>query len=195
MFKTLFDLRNNRSVSKLSSLACTVAVGASLMAAAPAPSTPVAKPVNQPVADSEADIPEREQVLLRGTTIGSYFWDDASGRNGDTGLPASGLPMQKGMFASPSWPLGTEGYVIYKGKKARFFIGDRGPGIPSERGVMLDIDGPTFAELTGERWNPDTLTVTGDKGHIEVEYVVTKWGDGPGTRGEPLPFSTGAWRR
>src|SRR5690606_2149417 len=60
-----------------------------------------------------------ERKLLVGTTKASYFWDDGSGRQGDTGLPASGKPMQKGLFASPSWPLGTEGYVIYKGKKAK----------------------------------------------------------------------------
>ncbi len=194
MFKTWFDLRNNQSVSKLSALACTVAVGASLMAAAPAPVAPVVKPVNQTITAVDDAAPVREEILLRGTTVGSYFWDDSSGRNGDTGLPAIGLPMQKGMFASPSWPLGTEGYVIYKGKKAPFFIGDRGPGVPSERGVMLDLDGQTFAELVGERWNADSLTVTGDEGHIEVDYVVTKWGDGPGTPGSPLPFSSGAWR-
>ncbi|GIH69831.1 hypothetical protein [Sphaerimonospora thailandensis] len=194
MFKTLFDLRNNRSVSKLSALACTVAVGASLVAAAPAPVAPVVKPVNQTVTASDNTAPMQEEVLLRGTTLGSYFWDDASGRQGDTGLPAIGLPMQKGMFASPSWPLGTEGYIFYKGKKAPFFIGDRGPGVPSESGVMLDIDGKTFAELVGESWNEDSLTVSGDEGHIQVDYVVTKWGDGPGTPGEPLPFSSGAWQ-
>lgn len=194
MFKTWFDLRNSQSVSKLSTLVCIVAVGATLTAAAPAPVTPVVRPVNQTTAAVDDAAPAQEEVLLRGTTVGSYFWDDASGRNGDTGLPASGRPMQKGMFASPSWPLGTEGYVIYKGKKAPFFIGDRGPGIPSERGVMLDIDGQTFAELVGQKWNTDSLTVSGDEGHIEVEYVVTKWGDGPGTPGHPLPFSSGAWR-
>ncbi|WP_433497616.1 hypothetical protein ACQP1K_22145 [Sphaerimonospora sp. CA-214678] len=181
-------------MSKLSALACTVVVGVSLTAAAPAPVAPVVKPVSQTITAMEDAVPVREEVLLRGTTVGSYFWDDASGRNGDTGLPAIGLPMQKGMFASPSWPLGTEGYVIYKGKKAHFFIGDRGPGVPSERGVMLDIDGQTFAELVGERWNTDSLTVSGDEGHIEVDYVVTKWGEGPGTPGRPLPFSSGAWR-
>ena len=137
-----------------------------------------------------------ERKLLVGTTKASYFWDDGSGRQGDTGLPASGKPMQKGLFASPSWPLGTEGYVIYKGKKAKFFIGDRGPGVPSSHGVMLDIDGKTFAELTGGTWNPNTLTVQGNGGlgHINVSYVITKWGDGPGRRGKPVPFATGAYR-
>ncbi|RJL20553.1 hypothetical protein D5H75_39290, partial [Bailinhaonella thermotolerans] len=67
-----------------------------------------------------------EKALLTGSTKGSYFWDDASGRAGDTGIPAIGKPMQKGLFSSPSWPLGTEGYITYQGKKADFFIGDRG---------------------------------------------------------------------
>lgn len=188
--KTLFDLRDNRRISVAVTLAGAAALTASLVAAAPAP---VAQPVKQSVAAS-AIVPEHETVLLEGSTTGSYFWDDSSGRQGDTGLPAIGKPMQKGLFASPSWPLGTEGYVIYKGKKAKFFIGDRGPGVPSDSGVMLDIDGKTFAELTGTTWNEDTLTVGGDLGHIPISYVVTKWGDGPGLRGEPVPFSSGAWK-
>jgi Uncharacterized protein conserved in bacteria len=151
-------------------------------------------------AKAEAEAKKRaaqaERKLLVGTTRASYFWDDGSGRQGDTGMPASGKPMQKGLFASPSWPLGTEGYVIYKGRKAKFFIGDRGPGVPSSHGVMLDIDGKTFAELTGGTWNPNTLTVQGNGGlgHINVTYVITKWGDGPGRRGKPVPFATGAYR-
>jgi hypothetical protein len=133
--------------------------------------------------------------LLKGSTKASYFWDDASGRAGDTGLPASGKPMQKGMIASPSWPLFTEGYVIYKGKKAPFFVGDRGPGTPSSSGIMIDIDAKTFAELTGGTFNSNTLAVEGNGGlgHIDVQYVVTKWGDGVGKKNYPMAFSTGAW--
>ncbi|GAA0376057.1 hypothetical protein GCM10009530_28190 [Microbispora corallina] len=204
--KTLFDLRHNRSVACVAMCAGAVVVGGSLIAAAPAP---VGKPVNQAVTTVSAALsatavsaaalpgavlPVNERVLLRGSTKGSYFWDDSSGRQGDTGLPAIGKPMQKGLFASPSWPLGTEGYIFYNGKSAKFFIGDRGPGVPSDEGVMLDIDGKTFAQLTGNDWNDDTLTVNGEDGHIQVDYIVTKWGDGPGTRGEPLPFSSGAWQ-
>ncbi|GAA3161887.1 hypothetical protein GCM10010466_61090 [Planomonospora alba] len=135
------------------------------------------------------------QVMLKGSTTASYYWDDASGRNGDTGLPASGKPMQKGLAASPSWPLMTEGYVLYKGRKAPFFVGDRGPGIPSDRGVMLDLDAKTFAELTGGQFNAETLGVDGNGGlgHIEVDYVVTKWGKGVGRKDHPVPFATGAW--
>ena len=138
-----------------------------------------------------------EKILLKGSTTASYFWDDGSGRAGDTGMPASGKPMQKGLAASPSWPLLTEGYVIYKGKKAPFFVGDRGPGEPSNRGIMLDLDAKTFAELTGGRFNPNTLHVDGigGQGHIEVEYVITKWGPGVGKKNHPVPFSTGAWSR
>ncbi|GAA1670374.1 hypothetical protein GCM10009733_079700 [Nonomuraea maheshkhaliensis] len=136
-----------------------------------------------------------EKVLLKGSTTASYFWDDASGRAGDTGLPASGKPMQKGLAASPSWPLMTEGYVMYKGKKLPFFVGDRGPGEPSNRGIMLDLDAKTFAELTGGRFNSSTLGVdgVGGQGHIEIDYVITKWGDGPGKKNYPVPFSTRAW--
>ncbi len=147
---------------------------------------------NQPATAASAQVTER--VLLKGSTKASYFWDDASGRQGDTGLPAIGKPMQKGLFASPSWPLGTEGYVFYNGKKAPFFIGDRGPGIPSSSGVMLDIDGKTFAELTGGSFSDSSLTVSGfDAGHIKVDYVITKWGSGPGKKNYPVPFSAGAW--
>ncbi|MFC4566133.1 hypothetical protein ACFO4E_30130, partial [Nocardiopsis mangrovi] len=121
----------------------------------------------------------------------SYFWDDGSGINGDTGAPASGEPMQEGLAASPSWPLGTEGYVEYNGKKEDFFIGDRGPGDPAgDCNVLLDLDGKTFAKLTGEKWNDTDLTVTGDKGHIDVQYHITKWGDGNGTEGAPQPMGT-----
>ncbi|MGI5118298.1 hypothetical protein ACQEU5_01985 [Marinactinospora thermotolerans] len=132
-----------------------------------------------------------QESLQRGEVKASYFWDDGSGINGDTGAPASGEPMQKGLFASPSWPLGTEGYVTYNGKKAEFFIGDRGPGVPShDCNVLLDMDGKTFAELTGGTWNDTTLVVedAGGLGHVNVEYTITKWGDGHGTPGAPHPF-------
>ncbi|MCK2216200.1 hypothetical protein MF672_020695 [Actinomadura sp. ATCC 31491] len=136
-----------------------------------------------------------QATLLTGSTTASYFWDDSSGRAGDTGLPAAGKPMQKGLAASPSWPLMTEGYVMYQGKKLPFFVGDRGPGEPSDRGVMLDLDAKTFAELTGGKFNPDTLGVDGvsGEGHIKIKYVITKWGDGVGRKSHPVAFSTGAW--
>ncbi|WP_308442278.1 hypothetical protein [Planotetraspora kaengkrachanensis] len=179
-------VRAHRTVSSVTTAACAAMIGASIMGAAP-----VVKPASDTIV-SPAGV-QNEQVLLRGSTSGSYFWDDGSGRQGDTGQPAIGKPMQQGLFASPSWPLGTEGYVFYNGRKAKFFIGDRGPGNPSNDGVMLDIDGKTFADLVGTSWNSDTLTVGGSQGHIDVEYVVTKWGAGPGKRGEPVPFSSGAW--
>ncbi|WP_236051934.1 hypothetical protein [Nonomuraea cypriaca] len=149
------------------------------------------------VAGTAAHADSDEKALLKGSTTASYFWDDASGRAGDTGLPASGKPMQKGMAASPSWPLMTEGYVVYEGKKMPFFVGDRGPGEPSSRGIMLDLDGKTFAELTGGTFNTDSLYINGNggKGHIKLDYVITKWGDGPGKKNHPVPFSTGAYAR
>ncbi|WP_245657385.1 hypothetical protein [Herbidospora mongoliensis] len=136
-------------------------------------------------------------AVLTGKTTASYFWDDASGRAGDTGLPASGKPMQKGMAASPSWPLGTEGYVVYKGQKKPFFVGDRGPGVPSSKGIMLDLDGQTFAELTGGTFDMTSLAVkdNGGAGHIPIEYHITKWGTGTGLKADPVPFAIGAWRR
>ncbi|MCW2911971.1 MAG: hypothetical protein JWN52_39 [Actinomycetia bacterium] len=125
------------------------------------------------------------QVLLKNQTLGSYYWDTGSSGNGDTGAPASGLPMQEGCFASPSWPMGTRGYVEYNGKRADFFICDRGPGTPSQNGVMLDIDGITYAKLTGGKWaNPNVVGGTGQSGHVPVTYYVTHWGDGPG-KGAP----------
>ena len=125
-----------------------------------------------------------------GKVTATYFWDDGSGINGDTGAPAGGEPMQKGLFSSPSWPLGTKGYVVYEGKKADFFIGDRGPGVPSnDCNVLLDMDGQTFAELTGETWNDTNYTVSGGNGHLQnVEYFITEWGDGAGDEGAPYPF-------
>lgn len=139
---------------------------------------------------------DSETILLKGSTKASYFWDDSSGRAGDTGLPASGKPMQKGMIASPSWPLFTEGYVVYKGKKAKFFVGDRGPGVPSNNGVMIDLDAKSFADLTGGTFNPSTLGVdgVGGMGHIKVDYVVTKWGNGVGKKNHPVAFASGAWK-
>ncbi|WP_327090045.1 hypothetical protein OIE66_05340 [Nonomuraea sp. NBC_01738] len=135
--------------------------------------------------------------LLKGSTTASYYWDDASGRAGDTGLPAGGKPMQKGLAASPSWPLFTEGYVVYKGKKEPFFVGDRGPGRPSNNGIMLDLDAKTFAALTGGKFNPNSLGVDGigGEGHIKIDYVITKWGPGVGKKNHPVAFSTGAWGR
>lgn len=143
-----------------------------------------------------ASSPATEPVLLKGSTKASYFWDDSSGRAGDTGLPASGKPMQKGMIASPSWPLLTEGYVLYNGKKAKFFVGDRGPGVPSSSGVMIDLDAKTFADLTGGTFNSSTLGVDGvdGQGHIKVQYVITKWGDGVGKKNYPVAYASGAWK-
>ncbi|MFI6298941.1 hypothetical protein ACIBEJ_45645 [Nonomuraea sp. NPDC050790] len=148
-------------------------------------------------ATAHADDFSEKKPLLKGSTTASYYWDDASGRNGDTGLPASGKPMQKGLAASPSWPLLTEGYVIYKGKKEPFFVGDRGPGVPSNRGIMLDLDAKTFASLTGGKFNSSSLTVdgVGGQGHIKIDYVITKWGPGVGKKNHPVAFSTGAWSR
>jgi hypothetical protein len=135
------------------------------------------------------DLKPANKVLLQGKTEGSYFWDTGSSGNGDTGPTASGQAMREGCFASPSWPLGTKGYVKYRGRKHGFFICDRGPGAPSHHGVMLDIDGITYAKLTGGKWVcPDVEGGSGQAGHISVTYTVTHWGSGNGTTGLPTPF-------
>jgi hypothetical protein len=154
-------------------------------------SAPSATPT--PTAKAPRPVPKKTpagpKVLLSGTTKGSYFWDTGDSGNGDTGAPASGLPMQEGCFASPSWPMGTKGYVEYKGKKHTFFICDRGPGTPSHDGVMLDIDGVTYAKLTGGTWDkPEVVGGDGQDGHIAVKWYVTQWGTGSGTKGMPRPL-------
>lgn len=133
---------------------------------------------------------ENDTPIQHGKVDATYFWDDGSGMQGDTGLPASGEPMQKGLFSSPSWPLGTKGYIEYEGQTAEFFIGDRGPGHPSnDCDILLDLDGKTFAELTGQTWDAENYVVTGGNGHLyDVEYYITEWGDGAGQEGAPHPF-------
>lgn len=133
---------------------------------------------------------ENDTPIQHGKVDATYFWDDGSGMQGDTGLPAGGEPMQKGLFSSPSWPLGTEGYIEYEGQTAEFFIGDRGPGDPSNGcDVLMDLDGETFAELTGQTWDAENYVVTGGNGHLyDVEYYITEWGDGDGEEGAPHPL-------
>ncbi|QFG26349.1 hypothetical protein [Actinomadura sp. WMMB 499] len=133
---------------------------------------------------------KKDKVLLSGETKASYFWDDGSGIRGDTGAPASGEPMQKGMFASPSWPMMTKVKVSYNGRSVTGFVGDRGPGEPSHRGIMLDLDTYTFRYLLdGGEPESDYDTGTG-QGHLEgLKWEVLEWGDGAGERGEPQPFN------
>ncbi|GAA4237683.1 hypothetical protein GCM10022254_50490 [Actinomadura meridiana] len=129
-------------------------------------------------------------ALLSGKTTASYFWDDGSGVNGDTGDPASGKPMQKGMFASPSWPMMTKVKVSYKGRSITGFVGDRGPGKPSHRGVMLDLDTYTFRYLLdGEKPN-SKYNAGGGEGHLKIKWEVLDWGSGAGKKGAPKPFGS-----
>ncbi|MDL4817729.1 hypothetical protein [Actinomadura opuntiae] len=127
--------------------------------------------------------------VLAGSTTASYFWDDGSGVNGDTGAPASGKPMQKGLFASPSWPMNTKVKVSYKGRSVTGFVGDRGPGEPSHRGVMLDLDTYTFRKLVDGK-KPASKYDTGTSvGHLKgVKYQVLSWGHGAGKKGTPKPL-------
>lgn len=130
------------------------------------------------------------EVLLSGTTTASYFWDDGSGVRGDTGAPASGKPMQKGMFASPSWPMLTKVKVSYNGRSVTGFVGDRGPGEPSHRGIMLDLDTYTFRYLL-DGGKPESKYVAGSgQGHLKgLKWEVLDWGKGPG-KGKPQPFGS-----
>jgi hypothetical protein len=132
-----------------------------------------------------------QKVLLSGKTTMSYFWDDGSGLRGDTGAPASGKPMQKRMFASPSWPMLTKVKVSYKGRSVTGFVGDRGPGEPSHRGVMLDLDTHTFRYLYDGK-KPDSDYDAGvSAGHLKgAKYEVLKWGKGPGEKGKPQPLGS-----
>ncbi|MFF0524570.1 hypothetical protein ACFYTC_38255 [Actinomadura nitritigenes] len=131
----------------------------------------------------------KTRAVLSGSTTASYFWDDGSGVNGDTGAPASGKPMQKGMFASPSWPMNTKVKVTYQGRSVTGFVGDRGPGEPSHRGVMLDLDTYTFRHLVDGK-KPTSKYDTGTSaGHLKgVKYQVLSWGHGAGTKGAPKPL-------
>jgi hypothetical protein len=144
---------------------------------------------------AEKKAPKRDKkktkALLTGTTTASYFWDDGSGINGDTGAPAGGKPMQKGLFASPSWPLHTKVKVSANGRSVTGFVGDRGPGEPSHRGVMLDLDTYTFRYLL-DGGKPDSKYDAGTgEGHIKgLKYEVLKWGSGPGEKGKPQPFGS-----
>ncbi|MFD0903213.1 RlpA-like double-psi beta-barrel domain-containing protein [Actinomadura sediminis] len=146
-----------------------------------------AKPAKPDAAKDKKD----EDVLLSGTTTASYFWDDGSGIRGDTGAPASGEPMQEGMFASPSWPMMTKVRVSYNGRTVTGFVGDRGPGEPSHRGIMLDLDTHTFRYLLdGGEPESDYDAGTG-QGHLKgLKWEVLEWGDGAGERGEPQPFGS-----
>ncbi|WP_242902477.1 RlpA-like double-psi beta-barrel domain-containing protein [Actinomadura terrae] len=139
--------------------------------------------------DSAKRTKKSSKALLAGKTTASYFWDDGSGVNGDTGAPAGGKPMQKGLFASPSWPLHTKVRVTYDGRSVTGFVGDRGPGSPSHRGVMLDLDTYTFRYLLdGEKPSSKYNAGTGE-GHIKgVKWEVLKWGSGAGKRGAPRPL-------
>ncbi|MBA9006269.1 hypothetical protein [Thermomonospora cellulosilytica] len=134
---------------------------------------------------------ETTRALLTGTTTASYFWDDGSGVRGDTGAPASGKPMQKGMFASPSWPMLTKVKVTYKGRSVTGFIGDRGPGEPSHRGIMLDLDTYSFRYLQDGGKPESKYDAGGGMGHLKgVKYEVLEWGKGPGKKGVPQPFGS-----
>ncbi|TDE22108.1 hypothetical protein [Actinomadura sp. 6K520] len=131
------------------------------------------------------------KALLSGTTTASYFWDDGSGVRGDTGAPASGKPMQKGMFASPSWPMLTKVKVSYKGRTVTGFVGDRGPGEPSHRGIMLDLDTYTFRYLLDGGKPSDKYNAGTGEGHLKgLKWEVLEWGKGAGQKGKPRPFGS-----
>ncbi|GAB3281088.1 hypothetical protein GCM10027589_08190 [Actinocorallia lasiicapitis] len=132
---------------------------------------------------------DEAKALLAGSTTASYFWDDGSGVNGDTGAPAGGKPMQKGLFASPSWPLHTKVKVSYNGRSVTGFIGDRGPGSPSHRGIMLDLDTYTFRYLLDGKKPASKYNAGTGQGHLKgLKWEVLEWGKGAGKKGQPQPF-------
>ncbi len=134
---------------------------------------------------------KKAKALYAGTTTASYFWDDGSGINGDTGAPAGGKPMQKGLFASPSWPLHTKVKVTYNGRSVTGFVGDRGPGKPSHRGIMLDLDTYTFRYLYDGKQPSSKYNAGVGAGHLKgVKYEVLQWGKGAGKKGAPQPFGS-----
>ncbi|MCP9955853.1 hypothetical protein [Actinomadura madurae] len=153
---------------------------------------PEAKPAEKPaVAKDSNNAKKGPKALLSGKTTSSYFWDDGSGVRGDTGAPASGKPMQKGMFASPSWPMLTKVRVTYKGRSITGFVGDRGPGEPSHRGVMLDLDTYTFRYLLDGKKPASKYNAGTGEGHLKgVKWEVLSWGSGAGKKGKPRPFGS-----
>jgi len=177
-------------------LAGGLAVGVAMAGAGPADAGKDAQnaaAVSQSKAKTQSKEKARSKAqpkaVLTGTTTSSYFWDDGSGVNGDTGAPASGKAMQKGLFASPSWPLGTKVKVTYKGRSVTGFVGDRGPGEPSHRGVMLDLDTYTFRHLLDGGQPASKYDAGSDEGHLKgVRYEVISWGSGPGVKGESQPL-------
>ncbi|WP_433478856.1 hypothetical protein ACQPZP_18515 [Spirillospora sp. CA-142024] len=153
-----------------------------------------AKPAAKDAKSSSKDgktVKKGPKVLLSGKTIASYFWDDGSGVNGDTGAPAGGKPMQKGLFSSPSWPMHTKVKVTYNGRSVTGFIGDRGPGEPSHRGVMLDLDTYTFRYLLDGKKPASKYNAGSGEGHLKgVKWEVLSWGHGAGKKGKPQPFGS-----
>jgi hypothetical protein len=164
--------------------------GASPLAAATQAAT--ADRDEQKAEESKKETAEKKaKALYSGSTTASYFWDDGSGVNGDTGAPAGGKPMQKGLFASPSWPLHTKVKVTYNGRSVTGFVGDRGPGEPSHRGIMLDLDTYTFRYLYDGGKPKSKYTAGVPAGHLKgVKYEVIEWGKGPGKKGAPRPFGS-----
>ncbi|NDU73012.1 hypothetical protein GWI34_10270 [Actinomadura sp. DSM 109109] len=148
-----------------------------------------AKPHGAKAAKPRAKAAPKSHAVLTGKTTASYFWDDGSGVNGDTGAPAGGKPMQKGLFASPSWPLHTKVKVTYKDRSVTGFVGDRGPGEPSHRGVMLDLDTYTFRHLVDGKKPVSKYDTGTSAGHLKgVKYEVLSWGHGMGKKGAPKPL-------
>ncbi|MEO3783192.1 hypothetical protein ABGB12_07675 [Actinocorallia sp. B10E7] len=161
-------------------------------AATPQAATADRKADTKKAEETKKQVAEKKaKALYAGTTTASYFWDDGSGVNGDTGAPAGGKPMQKGLFASPSWPLHTKVKVTYNGRSVTGFVGDRGPGEPSHRGVMLDLDTYTFRYLFDGKKPKSKYNAGVGAGHLKgVKYEVVQWGKGAGKKGAPQPFGS-----
>lgn len=150
-----------------------------------------AKPVTVPSTASPSATAQKSQqaapkkkttkVLRTRTYRASYFWDDGSGVNGDTGAPASGKKMAKWSAASPMWPMGTIVRVT-RGKRVKTVeVIDMGPGKPAERTtnpIMIDLDTYTFRYLYDGKKPKSRYNAGVSAGHITVKVEVLKWGKG-----------------
>ncbi len=144
----------------------------------PKPTTPKATATPTPV--KTTPVPSVKSLQTLNTRM-SYFWDDGSGVNGDTGAPASGKSMRKGGFASPMWPMGTIVKVSYKGRTVTGEVIDMGPGRPAETKkspVLLDLDTYTFRYLIDGKRPKSKYNAGVSAGHISAKAEVLTWGKG-----------------
>jgi hypothetical protein len=102
------------------------------------------------------------------------FWDTGHSGNGDTGAPASGVPMQFAMVASEFYPMGTRMNIRVGNRIVQAFVGDFGPGRSVPGGGSagsrsnFDVSDPMAAYLRGG--SPGSFT-NNDLGGFEYQVV------------------------